>query len=196
MSGLGGLHFGVRIVVRDPCPEHGFVHTDTDTCQKGFVADNYKEYDMGLANFSGFIIANIFDTATAGSGVQMTDTSNATHVVSANTATGTIDLGAGSGTTAPTFIDYNIQTQLASTSGLIAATVSNVITNNTTNGTFTITGTFTNSTGSNATYGNIGILVTAGGNVYLVAHDQTNGATGYVVSPLGTVAVTYTVTVS
>lgn len=149
---------------------------------------------MGLNQFSGLLIANIFATSTATNA--MKDTSAALHTVSANTSTSLVTLVAGSGVTAPTFGDFVIDTAISGSSGSISATVNNTITNNVTNGTFTITGTFTNILGVNTTYGNIGIYVTAGGNIYMLAHDQTNGGTGYVVSPAGTVAVTYTVTVS
>ena len=193
-SGLGGLRFGLKVVARNPCPTHGVVHTDTDVCQEGYVGQSYNEHDMGINQFAVLLITNIFATASATNAA--IDVTGTTHTISANTATSAIVLAAGSGLTAPVFGDNAIQSQLASTSGSISATVNNTITNLTSSGTFTITGTFTNSIGTPQTYGNIGIEVTAGGNTYLVSHDQTNGGTGYLVSPSGTVAVTYTVTVS
>lgn len=196
MSGFGGLHLGVKVVARNPCPEHGFVHAETDACQKGFIGKSYKEYDMGIRAFSALLIANVFNAATTS---DIKDTSNATHTISANTATSAVGIRAGSGVTTPVFSNYVIETPLTNSpagTGLIAATVNNTITDNSTNGTFTITGTLTNGTAGNLTYGNIGIEVTAATFVYLVSHDQTNGASGYVVSASGTVAVTYTITVS
>jgi len=193
-AGLGGLRIGLKVVARNPCPDHGFVHTETDSCQKGYLGTTIKEHDMGLYAFAATLIANAF--ATNNTATSVPDITNTNRSFNANSAVSAILIVAGSGVTTPTFGDYQIQTQIASSSGSISATVNPTITNNTTNGTFTITGTFTNSTGSNATYGNIGIYATANTFSFMFAHDLTNGATGYVVSPAGTVAVTYTVTIS
>lgn len=194
MSGLGGIRLGLRIVARNPCPEHGFTHTDTDVCQKGFIGENYIEHDMGLYAFAAALIANVFDTANTASSVP--DTSNTSRSWAANSAMSALSLVAGSGVTTPAFGDYVIDTAIAGGSGTATPTVGATITNLTTSGTFLITGTFTNSSGSNKTYGNIGIYVTANTFVFMLAHDLTNGGSGYVVSNLGTVAATYTVTVS
>lgn len=193
-TGLGGLRIAVEVVARNPCPDHGKVHAANDFCQKGLVGRTLDEHDMGLYAFAAALIANVFDTANTATSVP--DTGDTSRSWAANSATSALQLVAGSGVTAPSFGDYQVQTQLATTSGTAAAVVGTTITNNGTNGTFTITGTFTNGTGSNATYGNIGIYLTANAFVFMVAHDQTNGGSGYVVSATGTVAVTYTVTVS
>jgi hypothetical protein len=197
MSGLGGLHIGVRIVARNPCSEHGFTHTDTDTCQKGFIGETFKDPDMGLYAFAAALIANVFDTNNTATSVP--DTGGTSRSWAANSATSSINIRAGSGTTTPTFGDHVIQTPLTNSpagTGLISATTGTAITNNTTNGTFVITGTFTNGTVGNLTYAEIGIEATANTFIFLLSHDLTNGATGYIVSPSGTVAVTYTVTIS
>ena len=199
MSGLGGLHIGVKIVARNPCPEHGIVHMESDACQKGFVGENYKEYDMGLRGFSAMLIANVFKTATT---ADIKDTSNVSQTITANSAVTTCQLVAGAGVTAPVFSNYDVQsTGIAGDptfdgNSPITATVNNTITDNSSNGTFTITGTFTNNYAGNETYGNIGIYITNSVSTFMMAHDQTNGGSGYVVSHLGTVAVTYTITVS
>lgn len=195
-GGLGGLKIGLKVVAHNPCPEHGFAHTETDACQKGYIGTTIKERDMGLYAFAAALIANAFGTSNTASSVpDITDTSRS---FAANDAITAVKIVAGSGTTTPAFGDYAVESQLATTSGSITATVNVTITNNTTNGTFTITGTFTNSTGSNATYGNIGIYAveTNGPHTFMYAHDLTNGSSGYVVSPSGTVAVSYVITIS
>lgn len=199
MSGLGGLHIAVKIVARNPCPEHGYTHTESEACQGGLVGSTYNEHDMGTRGFSAFLIASVFATATT---ADIKDTSNTSRTVTANAVTSAIKLMAGDGTTAPVFSNYQIQDSGAAGSPVlagdapIAATVNNTITDNSSNGTFTITGTFTNTSGANETYGNIGISLVALTWTFMVAHDRTNGASGYVVSAAGTVAVTYTITVS
>jgi hypothetical protein len=159
------------------------------------VGKTYDEHDIGLHNFAVYLITNIFDAASAANSGK--DTSAGLHTVSANTATTSVHLGGGAGLTAVTFIDFNIETEnTGGSDSPIVATVNNTITDGGVSGTFTITGTFTNNSGGNETWGNIGITITNAVGTFLVAHDRTNGAVGYLVSPLGTVAVTYTITVS
>lgn len=214
MSGVGGIHVGLKIVARNPCPDHGYTHWEganvtggvdpSEGCKGGFVGESYKEYDMGLRGFSAMVIANIFNHVTT---ADIKDTSNTSQTIAANTATTSVNLVAGDGVTAVQYTDYQIQGTGGATDPTfngdspIVASVNNTITplpggGPYTSGIFTITGTFTNSSLGNETYGNIGITITNATSTFIMAHDRTNGATGYPVSPSGTVAVTYTVTVS
>ena len=69
-----------------------------------------------------------------------------------------------------------------------AATVNTTLSSNT----FTITATITNGGTANITYKEVGLANTIATFQFLLAHDQVNGGTGYVVSASGTLAVTYT----
>lgn len=214
-----GLHVTLKVEVRDPCP----IHVDSNEnywktrvvkiakfpffafrkvyqlpkcdCLKPVKYSFIDEFDLGTENFLNFVIMNIFGTNSATDA--LTDITGATYTGSANDALGTINLHMGAGTTTVTVGDYQIQAGSYDWS-TVSATVGNTITNNTSNCTSQITGTFTNSSGSNQTAGNIGIEATDANNtaVFLLAHDNINSNTGYIVSPSGTVAATYTITVS
>jgi hypothetical protein len=95
--------------------------------------------------------------------------------------------------TAPAFTDYQIQSPLTNvgTTAYVTATVAVISGSG-----YQITGTFTNTSGGTLTYGNVGIEITLNGHTYLITHDQVSGLTGYIVSNLGTVVVTYTITFS
>jgi len=212
------MHVALKVEVRDPCPIHsigaGWKNVWKVSKSYPFVSKERKflippcptncterpapqvwsdEYDLGTINFLNFVICNIFDTATATNATK--DTAAGLHTQSANTAMSSTNLHLGAGVTTVNVGDYAIE---AGTNdwGTIAATVNTTVTNNGTNCTSTITGTFSNGAVVNETAGNVGIEVTAGGVKFLMAHDNINGGTGYVVSPSGTVAVTYTITVS
>lgn len=223
-QGTGGLHVGLDIKVYDPCPIHQtpdkfrtkilvtrrkswpFFSIRSQrivpqcACPKKLVAHSYNEHDMSLKQFCAILMPNIFNTALVIN--QAYDTSGSSHTISANSATSALQIVAGSGTTAPNAsTDVAIQTQLAGADGAVTPThVGTASADGTLNSTgassttFLVVGTMTNSTLGNETWGNIGLYITIGGNVYMLAHDQTNGATGYPVSAGGSVAVTYTVT--
>jgi hypothetical protein len=213
-QGVGGIHIGLKIVARNPCSEHGYPHWEganvvgnldpSQGCKGGFVGENYREYDMGLRGFSAMLLANVFNKVTT---ADIKDTSNTSQTINPNTATTSVHLVAGDGLTAVQYTNYQIEgtggaaDPTFNSDSPINATVNNTITplpggGPYTSGTFTITGTFTNSSLGNETYGNIGITITNATSTFMMAHDRTNGGTGYPVSPSGTVAVTYTVTVS
>jgi hypothetical protein len=218
MSGFGGLRIGLKIVARNPCPEHSYAHWDglkggqpdsNAGCQGGLIGITNKEYDMGTGNFTSMIITQIFNTPTTGT--PMTDSTGTAWDGTALMTPGTFEIGAGTGTTAPSADDYIIESEIVTgipnpdspTAALITGTVTRlpVIGPPYTSSITTITGTFNNTSLANETYGNIGIYVilaslVAGPTYFLLAHDQTNGAAGYVVSPAGTVGVTYTITVT
>jgi len=139
-------------------------------------------------------MANCFDFATTGTPVNTT--ANTAEDITANSAVSAVTIMAGSGTSAPNAAtDYVIQSALPGTDGSVAASCTAAFTSSTASLTaFQLTCTMTNAQVTPETYGNIGIYITAGGHTYMLAHDQTNGATGYPVSPSGTVVVTYTIT--
>ena len=135
------------------------------------------------------MLANIFDTSPGTNA--MKDTSGNTHTVSANSATGTVQVVAGSSNTAPTAADYALNTPVAGSSGYVAATCTYAT------GSLTITGNITNSSGGNLNYGEIGVVVTVATYIYLLTHDyanQTSPYTAYLVSNGGTLACTITLT--
>jgi hypothetical protein len=224
MSGTGGMHIGLDIKVFEPCPIHQtpdktqkktmvvkqarwpFFHIEKRRivpqcdCPKVMSAHNFIEHDLSTKNFCGILMSSMFNTAIVTA--QIYDTSNTTHTMAAGKVGSAIQIVAGSGVTAPNAgTDRVVETQLAGSDGAITPTYvgtasANGTINTTTSSTttFLIVGAMTNSTLGNETWGNIGIYGTFDSNIYLLAHDQTNGATGYVVSASGTVAVTYIIT--
>jgi hypothetical protein len=114
-----------------------------------------------------------------------------------NTAWGTLSaltLASGTGATAASVTDYVIQTPVSPAgSGTCAGTLSAFPSESSgTSGSFTVTGTITNSSGSTITYSELGIEMTdAASHVYLLTHDVF---TGVPVSNTGTLAITYTIT--
>jgi hypothetical protein len=224
MSGIGGMHIGLDIKVFEPCPIHQtpdktqtktlvvkqarwpFFHIERRRivpqcdCPKVMSNHSYQEHDLSTKNFCAIIMSAMLHTAIVTAMVY--DTSNATHTMAADKVGSAIQIVAGSGVTAPNAgTDRAIETQLAGADGAVTPTHIGTATadgtiNSTSSSTttFLIVGTMTNSTAGNETWGNIGIYGTFDSNIYLLAHDQTNGATGYVVSASGTVAVTYTIT--
>ena len=218
------MHIGLDIKVYDPCPIHQtpdktrtktlvvkqarwpFFHFERRRvvpqcdCPKVMSAHSYQEHDLSTKNFCGILMSSMFNTAIVTA--QIYDTTNTTHTMAAGKVGTAIQIVAGSGVTAPNAsTDYKIDTQLAGSDGAVTPTyvgtasangTINTSTSSTT--TFLIVGTMTNSTLGNETWGNIGIYGTFDSNVYILAHDQTNGASGYVVSASGTVQVTYTIT--
>lgn len=218
------MHYSLDIKVYEPCSVHQtpdktkmktlvvkqakwpFFHFERRRvvprcdCPKVMSAHNVIENDLSTKNFCAILMSSMFNTAIVTA--QIYDTSDMTHTMAAGKVGSAIQIVAGSGVTAPNAsTDYVIQTQLAGADGAVTPTyvgtasangTINTSTSSTT--TFLIVGTMTNSTAGNETWGNIGIYGTFDSNVYLLAHDQTNGGSGYVVSASGTVGVTYTIT--
>lgn len=116
---------------------------------KGTVTKEFD--DLVTAQGAAFLISNVLDTAQS-----IQDTSNTARAIGANTATGTIQIVAGTGTTAAAVTDYNLQAQSSGTSGYVAASVGNP-TESGTSGSFTVTGTITNSSGASITYSEVGV---------------------------------------
>lgn len=145
------------------------------------IYDN--QYDLGTIQLLGFIATNILDTAES-----IKDTGGTIRSITANSANSVINIVAGTGVTAPAVSDFNLQTQSAGSSGSISATV-----NAPSGSTFTVTGTITNSSGSTIAYSEVGIECTSATFVFLLSHDVF---TALNVSNGGTLAVTYTATIS
>jgi hypothetical protein len=113
-------------------------------------------------------------------------TQSITGAMTANTPT----IEFGTGATAAAFTDYAIQTATTGTNP-VTATI-NAISSNT----FTVTATWSNTTGSSVTIGEVAMYVTSTAGVstnktYALTHDQF---TGVVVSNGGTAAATLTFT--
>jgi hypothetical protein len=153
----------------------------------GSVTGTYvDEYDLSTKQLAQFIQAEILATAET-----ITDTSNTTRAVAAAAAVSAPLIVAGTLTTAATNTDYKMGAQTATSSGSIAAVINAWGTASSTSGSFTVTGTITNTTGSTVNYAEVGIAVTCGGNSFLLSHDVF---TALGVSNAGTLAVTYTLT--
>ena len=142
-----------------------------------------NEYDLGTIQLLGFICTNILDAAET-----IKDTGGTGRSITANSSNSAINIVAGTGTTAAAVSDYNLQTQSAGSSGTITGTVTAP-----SGSTFTVTGTITNSSGGTIAYSEVGIECTSATFVFLLAHDVF---TALNVSNGGTLAVTYTATIS
>lgn len=154
----------------------------------GNITGTYcNEDDLFTKQFAQMTQLNIFNTAET-----ITTTSNVAEALTVNNAATAPTIVAGTGTTAAAVTDYNLQSQSSGTSGSVAATI-NAYSGSGTSGHYTITGTITNSSGGNITYSEVGLEVTVATYVFLLTHDVF---TGLVVSNLGTLAVTYTLTFS
>ncbi len=142
--------------------------------------------DMAIRAFAWGIQLNLLKTNET-----MQDVTGASNPETANTSITTLNLHAGSGVTAPAFTDYQIQSPLTNTG--TTAYVTPVV-NAISGPAFTVTGTFTNTSGGTLVYGNVGIEITlSSGHTYLLTHDQINGLSGFIISSLGTVSIVYTV---
>lgn len=141
--------------------------------------------DMAIRAFAWGIQLNLLKTNET-----MQDVTGAANPETANSAITVVNLHAGSGITAPNFTDFQIESPLTNTGTTAYVTP----TTNTISGpAFTITGVFTNSSGGTLTYGNVGVEITLNSHTYLLTHDQINGASGFIVSNLGTVNIVYTI---
>jgi hypothetical protein len=135
--------------------------------------------DMGLKALAQFIQALIL-----ASNQSVTDTSNNPQTVSNGTATSTLQVVAGTDSTAASFTQYHLLAQSAGSSGYVAATVNAI-----SGSSFTVTGTITNGSGSTINYAEVGIYVTNAAHIFCLARDAF---TALPVSDQGTLAVTYT----
>ena len=152
----------------------------------GKVIYEFEQQDLGTKQFAQLCQLNILDTAET-----ITDTSNTGRALTVNNAAIVPTIIAGTGTTTPTVLDYNLTTPTAGASGTVAATI-NAYSGSGASGNFTVTGTITNSSGSSITYAEVGITVTVATYVFLITHDTF---TGVAIPNTGLLGITYTCTV-
>lgn len=185
------LCFKVRVEARDPCPEHGTVDPNRPDCAvcgkpRPLVGVHEKDVDLGTTVLLGIFSANLLATAQT-----VNDTTATGRSISANSAVSSPTIAAGTGSTAAAVGDTNLQAQSAGSSGSQA--IASVVVSG---ATITITATITNGTAGTIAYDEVGIIVTIGGHTFLLAHDAPLTGGPYNVSVGGTLAVTYTGTVS
>ena len=130
------------------------------------VSSVWRPYDMTLKQ-----CAQIFQLNVAGIAgpLTVTDTSNTGRSVSAGSSITATQIAFGTGTTPAAFTDYTIQTQVASGSP-VTATVNGLSSN-----TFTITASWSNSTGSSVTVSELACYLTIGGHTFAITHDVFTG---------------------
>src|SRR5271169_3162503 len=172
----GAIGVTLKIVARNPCPTHGYTHWDGQNTNGAFDVDAWCQ--GGLVGKSGHFLGDMAIRAMAW-GMQlnlfktnetMQDVTGASNPETANTAITAVNIHAGSGVTAPSFTDFQIETPLSNTGTTAFVTA---VMHAISGAAFTVTGTLTNSTGSTITYGNLGLEITLNSHTYLVTHDQT-----------------------
>lgn len=144
-----------------------------------------KDADMTLLQIAQFIQAGLMGVST---GLSFKDIAGTSHSQTAQVLAGTPTIEFGTGVTAATFTDFQIQTAAGGTNP-VTATVTTISSN-----TFTVTGTWTNSTGSNVTISELAMYVTTTAGMgtngtFALTHDVFSGQT---VSNGGTAAATLT----
>jgi hypothetical protein len=158
----------------------------------GNITGTYcNENDLITQQFAQFAILNIFNQLAT---LTVTDTTNTARSIVGTPATITaLTIVGGTGATAASVTDYVIQTAASTTgtSSTVAATVNWVVESSGVSGSFTITGTFTNTSGSTITYSELALYVTNAAHLFAITHDVF---TGVAVSNTGTLAITYTLT--
>lgn len=160
------------------------------------IASIVKESDLATKQFAQLIQTNILGTNQT-----ITNTSGVGVAISANTALTNPLIVAGSGINpplTPSVTDFNLaggvnlagNTPAQISSGQTAATIGAWGNTVPSSGVFQVTGTITNIQSSNQAYSEVGIQVNAGFNPFLITHDNFSGV---IVSPNGTLQVTYNI---
>ncbi len=178
----GEIGIRVRLEAYDPCPIHAPTPCD---CPKKCVGVVEKG-DICLKQLAQLFQINLLNTG----GATVTDTSNAGHVVSANTAVTAVQIVAGTDSTSPAYNDYHL---IAAVDSPVTGTVGAVSGSGTTT-LFHITGSVT--AGSSRTYKEVGLQITVNSNIYMLCRDVFNGTTGLAVASSGTLAVDYLISFS
>jgi hypothetical protein len=161
-------------------------------CPPIISAHRIDEDDLQTAQWAQLGITNLL----AGGSQTVKDTSGNTHTVTNNSAVSAPTIVAGTGTTAATVADNALGTPVSGSSGDTTSVTVGSLTESGSSGSYTITGTITNSTAAVINYGEVGVTITVATYVYLILHDapiNTSTPYYYPVSPNGTLAVTYTV---
>lgn len=147
-----------------------------------------NDEDLITQQWAQFLYTNIF--GTAGSIITITGSTVS------NSTWGTLSaltIAAGIGTNAASVTDHALGTVETTTSGTCPGTLSAFPSESSgSSGSFTVTGTITNSTGSTVNYSELGLYINDHlSNTYLLTHDVF---TAVPVSNTGTLAITYTIT--
>jgi hypothetical protein len=138
----------------------------------GNVTSAYtNERDQTLLQLAQFTQAALMGVTT---GLSFKDTSGTSHTQTAAVLAGTPTIAFGTGTTASTFSDYTIQTAAGGTNP-VTATV-NAISSNT----FTVTATWSNTTGSTVAISELAMYVTttqgmSSESTFALTHDVFSG---------------------
>jgi hypothetical protein len=183
-------HFRIFLTVKafEPCKDSSHWGHTCD-CEKELVGCREGPSNLCTAAFAGLVQANIFNSAA---NPTIKDTGGVLRSVAANSAVSALTMAAGTGVTAAAVADFAMQAQTAGSSGSITAGITISATTETgVSGTFTIVGTFTNTTAGTVAYAEVGITMTAATFVFLVTHDVFAALS---VSVNGTLQVTYTLT--
>jgi len=178
-------HFRIWLDVRAyaPCKRHA---PRACKCQKRLTGIRSGPTNLLTNQFAGFVRAGIFGTTTT-----VTDTTptgrSITNALNGGVVAASTLINAGTGATAATVADTNLQTQTES----IANPTVNAITGTGSSGTFTVVGTITAT--ADRAYTECGIRITTTTNTwnFQIARDTY---TTLNVSNTGTLAVTYSVT--
>jgi len=181
----------VKVVAYEPCARHAPAPCDcpdkvVSKLPDGSPAVYEHDTDLGTTVLLGLLSANLLDT-----GQNVLDTTGTSRSVSANSAVSSPTIVAGTGSTAAAVSDTNLQSQSSGSSGSQA--IASVVVSG---ATITISATITNGSAGTIAYDEVGIVVTVGGHTFLLAHDAPLTGGPFNVSVGGTLAVTYTGTVS
>jgi len=128
------------------------------------TSDLSDSYDQTGAQW-----AQAFQEAILALAVTMKDTSATNRSIVAGSAGSSPKIAFGTGTTASSFSDYSIQTQVASGSPVNAT--ANALSGNT----FTVTATWTNNTGGTVSVSELALYVTIATFTFCLTHDVFTG---------------------
>jgi hypothetical protein len=199
-GGHCGMGVDVEVTAYAPCKKHTRIvdgktipaSTENCGCKPKITGHMKKRGDLSTIGLASLMQNNILYTVPTA----FYDTGHTSRTTTRNSAcTSPLVLG-GEGATAPAVTDYHMQTWTDDTSHQIAATVNAITGWSGTSGSFTVTGSIVNSSGSDITYKEIGISVVMQTWTFLITHDTINSGSGYLVSNGGTLAVTETFTFS
>jgi hypothetical protein len=187
-----GFKFALHVEARNCCPAHPDHISKGVNCEicgeeRPLVGVHDNQLDLGTIQLLWLMMNNLLDTAASA----VPDTANVSRSLSVNSAATVPQIVAGTGTTAAAVSDYKLQTQATTTSGYVTA-----VTANPSGSTMVITGTITNTSGGTLAYDEVGIYITVATWVFMLAHDAPLTGGPFNVSNNGTLAVTYTATVS
>jgi hypothetical protein len=201
--GRGGVKLRVRVVARNPCPEHGYAHSEEFNpdgsrvdplweCSQGIIGVS-EGPDIAVNALAQLIQVNILALAAQ----TIKTVANSAQAISVGDVASAPVVVAGVTSTTPAFTDFALgdgttNTDYHTTGSYCHAGAVQAISSNT----FQVTGTIACAVGGGVTYKEVGLAVTithaASPFYFLLAHDLVNSGTGYLVSNGGSLAVTYT----